>query len=355
MTEGVENIIQSECLNCKHQLPAAATYCPNCSQKTTTGLISLKEFISNFFDNVFNLDSRIAQTIRWLCIPAKLTKEYFKGKHKSYSHPIRIYLLMSIVFFAALKFIGDLGDGSDIVKMDFGGNETTTLEEMIDNEAYRITFIEELDSLSEDIELFQDEIAKAALDTLIKKMGNGFIDRDSFNLQLFGTNRQFDYRDILTLDRNELVEKYEIEGFWNQLFVKQSIHFVHDQSGYVRELLHNIPLMLLAMMPFLALFMKLLYIRRKRFYIEHLVLNFHHHAFAFLLLTIVLLVPKGVTQVLILPAIIIIFIFLFLTMKRYYGQRYGKTFLKFVLFTFFYFISFILVFFMTVVISLLLF
>ena len=150
-------------------------------------------------------------------------------------------------------------------------------------------------------------------------------------------------------------DRYEIKGFWNQLLMKQGIHFAHDQTGYIRQLMNNIPLMLLAMMPFLALFLKLLYIRRERFYVEHLVLNFHHHSFAFLLLTLLFFVPARYRAYFILPVVATIFIFLYLTMKRYYGQGYFKTFLKFILFNSFYFFSFLVVLVITFIISLLLF
>jgi len=129
----------------------------------------------------------------------------------------------------------------------------------------------------------------------------------------------------------------------------------HDQTDYVRQLMNNIPLMLLAMMPFLALFLKLLYIRRERFYVEHLVLNFHHHAFAFLLLTLVLLISRSFNALELLLAIIAIFTFLYLTMKRYYGQGHGKTFLKFVAFNVFYLFSFLVVLMITLIISFFLF
>ena len=118
MTENLGHTNSIECLNCHEQLPAAATFCTNCGQKATTGLISLKEFIQNFVDNVFNLDSRIVQTLRWLCIPAKLTKEYFKGKHKSYYHPIRLYLVLSIIFFTVLNFVGNRNKEVEIVKIN---------------------------------------------------------------------------------------------------------------------------------------------------------------------------------------------------------------------------------------------
>jgi len=355
MIENQENTNQSECLNCHEQLPETATFCPNCGQKATTGLISLKAFINNFLDNVFNLDSRIVQTLKWLFIPAKLTQEYFKGKHKTYYHPIRLYLVMSIIFFAALNFMGGIGEG-DIITMNVDGVESTSLEEMIENEAHKIVFLEEIDSLSANMDLFRDSTAKVALDSLMKKAGAGLINRDSFNLEvMMGGRRKFDYKDMLLMDGGEIIEKYKIKGFWNQLFIKQGIHFAHDQTGYIRQLINNLPLMLLAMMPFLALFLKLLYINRERFYVEHLVLNFHHHAFAFLLLTILFLLPDNFRTLFFIPVIITILTFLYLTMKRYYGQGHGKTCLKFIVFNIFYLFSFFVVLVITLIISLLLF
>ena len=349
MTENLENTTQSDCLNCHQKLPTAAVFCPNCGQKATTGLISLKEFLQNFLDNVFNLDSRIVQTLKWLCIPAKLTKEYFKGKHKTYYHPIRLYLVLSLIFFATLNFIARMDD-----MMNFNIGDGGNLEETMAKEAHKIAFLEEIDTLSEQIILFQNPTTKAALDSLKIRLAED-LEKDSFNITLGGVEKNFDYLDIVTLDGKELVEKYEIEGFWNQILTKQVIHFVHDQSSFGRQLMNNFPLMLLAMMPFLALFMKLLYVRKKRFYVEHLVLNFHHHSFAFLLLTGLFLIPDAYREYFILPVVIAIFVFLYFTMKRYYEQGYAKTFFKFVLFNFFYLFSFLVVLFITFIISFLLF
>ena len=350
MKEYLENTTDGECLNCHQQLPVNATFCPNCGQKNTDGLISLKEFLQNFLDNVFNLDSRIVQTIKWLFIPAKLTKEYFKGKHKTYYHPIRLYLVLSLTFFATLNFIANI---DDVVNINLG--EEGKLEESVAKEGHKIAFLKEIDTRSEEIVLFKDSTAKAALDSLKKIMSKTLEEKDSFNITLAGGVKNFDYADVVTLNGKELVKKYKIEGFWNQIFTKQVIHFVHDQASFARQLINNFPLMLLAMMPFLALFMKLLYIRRNRFYVEHLVLNFHHHAFAFLLLTLLFLIPETYREYFILPVIAAIFIFLYFTMKRYYGQGHGKTLLKYVAFNFFYLFSFLVVLIITFIISFLLF
>ena len=55
-------------------------------------------------------------------------------------------------------------------------------------------------------------------------------------------------------------------------------------------IVHNLPRAMFVFLPLLALFMKLLYWRPKRYYVEHLLLLVHNHAFIFLAMTILVLV-----------------------------------------------------------------
>ena len=89
---------QNICPNCNNVFPKDAKYCPACSQKTRSGKVTVREYLSDFFDQVFNLDSKLFKTLGALFIPGKLTKEYFLGKRKSYAPPIRLFLVMVIIF-----------------------------------------------------------------------------------------------------------------------------------------------------------------------------------------------------------------------------------------------------------------
>ena len=53
-----------------------------------------------------------------------------------------------------------------------------------------------------------------------------------------------------------------------------------------KEIFHNIPRAMFVFLPLLALLMKLLYWRPKRYYVEHLLLLVHNHAFVFLAIAI---------------------------------------------------------------------
>jgi len=309
-------------------------------------------------ENVFNLDSRIVKTLTWLFIPAKLTQEYFKGKHKTYYHPIRLYLVMSIIFFAVLNL-----KESPIVNFDLG-HVTKDLVDDAQKEVYFSEFKTLLDSINQEIIIGNNQsLVKETLDTLMNKMPITK-ERDSIDLTLhfprnFKVNLEqgykFDKLDMLTLAPDSLIKKYEVNRFYSKIAIKQSVRFMRDQGLFAKQIASSLPLMLLAMMPALALFMKLLYVRRRRFFIEHLVFNFHHHAFMFLVLSLLFLIPENHIENIIRYGIIGVFIFLFIAMKLYYEQGVFKTLLKYILFNLFYLLSFLLMLVVTFIISLLLF
>ena len=64
-------------------------------------------------------------------------------------------------------------------------------------------------------------------------------------------------------------------------------------QAFVSALLGDIPKMMFFLLPLFAVSLKLLYLRTKRLYVEHLIFLLHVHAFAFLLLTPLLLVPTA--------------------------------------------------------------
>ena len=91
------------CLNCGATL--RGQYCGNCGQRARTRLISLWELIRDAFGDLFELDSRIWQTLIPLLVrPGKLTYEYLAGRRARYMPPFRMYLVMSLVFFVIAFF-----------------------------------------------------------------------------------------------------------------------------------------------------------------------------------------------------------------------------------------------------------
>ena len=86
--------------------------------------------------------------------------------------------------------------------------------------------------------------------------------------------------------------------------------------------------------------MKLIYWRRDKYYVEHLIFSFHCHAFLFMILMVISLINPSDLGNYFLGAIGLGAIYLFVAMYRVYNQSIGKTLLKFILLTFTYMVSF---------------
>ena len=93
------------CPNCENEFDDAYGYCPNCGQANKKVTLSFKYFISEFLLANFNIDSKIYQTFKLLIFsPARLTTEFFNCKRARYIPPVRLYLLISMVYFAVLFY-----------------------------------------------------------------------------------------------------------------------------------------------------------------------------------------------------------------------------------------------------------
>ncbi|NIP78705.1 MAG: hypothetical protein GWM90_05665 [Gemmatimonadetes bacterium] len=90
-----------------------------------------------------------------------------------------------------------------------------------------------------------------------------------------------------------------------------------------------VPTMMFILLPVFAGVLKLLYIRRRRYYAEHFVFLLHVHSFVFLLATVMLLFRRWVTGWLEVALGLWILVYIYLAMKRVYGQGWLKTFVKY--------------------------
>ncbi len=99
---------QTTCLNCGATFDARYAYCPYCGQANRPNKMDMKFVISEFFSANFNLDSRFISTIkRLLFSPASLTQDFLKGKRTRYTSPVRIYLIISFIYFFILSVVPD--------------------------------------------------------------------------------------------------------------------------------------------------------------------------------------------------------------------------------------------------------
>lgn len=112
----------STCLNC-----GAATqenFCSSCGQETRLHVASASEFFHEFIGHYIALEGKLWQTL-WLLItrPGRLTADYIAGRRVRYVAPLRVYLSLSLLFFALLKF----GPVNFVIKPDDPTGKSTAI------------------------------------------------------------------------------------------------------------------------------------------------------------------------------------------------------------------------------------
>ncbi len=288
---------ESACLNCG--TPLRGQYCGRCGQRSRSRLISLWELVRDAFGDLFELDSRLWQTLIPLLVrPGKLTADYLEGKRARFMPPFRSYLVLSLLFFVVAFF---------------------------DPQEEFAVFFEEAPI---------DELSETASEE----------DEPVVNIQV---------------DDEELREdcEYEIEGpEWLQRRLtperaRQICENIQADGGrqLIDNLLDKIPVALIVLLPIMAFVLKVLYPLSRRYYVEHVLFFVHFHAFFFLILSLQILWSRLIDAVglhdaiAVVPIVISSFyipVYLFKAMRRVYRQGFFVTLLKYLLLVVSYHIGF---------------
>jgi len=106
------------CPNCSASAPGQ--FCADCGQRQTSLRLSLWSLIRGHLQDAFSLEGRLFRTLGLLLTrPGLVTREYLAGRRMSYTHPLRLYLVVSAVYFTAYvltrptdrAFFGFSGEG----------------------------------------------------------------------------------------------------------------------------------------------------------------------------------------------------------------------------------------------------
>ena len=351
------------CRNCYRPLPPFAEYCPHCGQKNSDGRIKLWEWAKELVDTIISIDSKFIKTVGGLFIPGKLTEAHFEGKHQRYVKPLRLFFMIALIHFAVI--------GSVLSSLF---EETIKMVDDNRKQAHEYYFAEKL-NLEKDTVLLQfpgNRVVQRAIDSLLLDFKP---ESDSINIGYVGfdkagkfklTEISFALKDVFSDKKPvELIKEAGVTDKWAQLQLAQTIKFNKSGESFPGYILGKMIWMVLMMMPALALILKLLYIRRKRYFVEHLVFSYHYHAFAFLVMSAALLISSSgwaktgimvnapnLLESLVFPGILL---YLFIAMRRIYKQGIFRTFIKFTFLNFSYLFIFTIALTLTLLVSFLLF
>lgn len=100
ITRFTQNLRGNKCLNCENDISEEDNFCSRCGQVNDLKKVSLKQYLSAYFDDFFSFDSRLLNTIVALIFkPGHVSKNYIAGKRMSYMNPFKLYIQITILFF----------------------------------------------------------------------------------------------------------------------------------------------------------------------------------------------------------------------------------------------------------------
>ena len=89
------------CLNC--DAPAPESFCSRCGQSTRERRAPFRTLVREVLDHL-SLDTALPRSVfNLLFKPGRLTRLYLEGKRASYVPPLRMYLVISLIFFVIFQ------------------------------------------------------------------------------------------------------------------------------------------------------------------------------------------------------------------------------------------------------------
>jgi len=380
---------EKNCLNC--QATVIGRYCHVCGQENLEPKETVWHLVQHFFNDITHFDGKFFATVKFLLRkPGFLSAEYVAGRRASYLNPIRMYVFTSAFFFIILYSLKSpeemLKPAASRAKERVRGLTELLKKKAADEKELPRTVDED------DKDELRDGISKLGMEMAIIKETYGDTTTRKFTDQeltafyiaaltdsaqetglppeakkriqaamrvaqnpvsgsnLFGLN-QGRFKTVEEYDSSQRVLPDSLQDGWFKKRLMRKL--VYAQAEYVRDkqrytekflenMLHSFPKILFWSLPFFALILNVLYVRRKKqfYYVDHGIFTIHVYCATFLLLLIGLLLGvlsswlnwgwfRILTDILNFLVGLYIMIYLYKAMRGFYKQRRFKTFVKY--------------------------
>ena len=308
----------TQCENCGAQL--SGHYCGKCGQAAVDYRRSFRHVAADVLDSFLNWDSKFFSTIALLILkPWRLTNEFLSGKRVRYVNPLRLYLLASILFFFAVHY------GAKGLRFDPGKLSPKDRAEL------------EADLKKEDL----PPAAREKLETFLRDSSpspSGNVPSPSPATES-DKQKQEDWKkdeqNFVVADGTKTSTPFER---WIEARAKEKMgEHGTKMRLFINTLFSNLPYMMLCCIPLFAFVLRILYVRRHIFYIDHLIYALHIHTFAYVGIMLIVLATVGLNRAApgpitgwIIALLWIPFVVqIFLSIRRVYRQGWFISIFKF--------------------------
>jgi len=287
----------THCENCGAELQGH--WCAQCGQPAIEYRRSFRHLVADLLNEFLNWDSKFFTSIALLIVkPWRLTNEFLEGKRVSYVNPLRLYLLASILFFFAVNY-GARGIHVDPSKI--GAKDRAELESDLKNTDLP-------PQAREKIEEFLRESSPSPAPSPLTNASSPAPAAVSPSPEMNATaprakpesNEQkkeygkINERPFVVFDEGKSTTPFER---WIEARAREKMGEHGTKMGlFIATLFSNLPYMMLCCIPLFALVLKVLYIRRRLFYIDHLIYALHIHSFFYAGIMLIVLATIGLTH-----------------------------------------------------------
>jgi ribonuclease HI len=378
---------EKNCLNCNAEV--IGRYCHVCGQENIEPKETVWSLISHFFYDITHFDGKFFSTTKFLITrPGFLPKEYIEGRRARYLHPIRMYVFSSALFFICFYslFHVNVNDGSekdrilikkakqakatiDSARLAAMSEATNSQDSVAIDRAFAIAtlpYVKTMDSINDwelrtDTAGTTDKFKKKYMKKREKRTKKNDDDDDNeYNINLVGAERRYSSIEQYDSVQKALPEKERdnwIERHAKHREIELNERYDGNQKAMMKDLLekfvHTFPYLLFVSLPLYAWYLRLLYRRQKQQfpYVTHGIFLIYLYIFTFIDLLVYFILNKihesmdwgwlgWIEAVILLYGVY----YAYKAMRKFYGQRRGKTILKFIILNFCAFWSIIILF-----------
>jgi hypothetical protein len=319
----------THCENCGTQL--TGHYCAQCGQPAIDYRRSFRHVIVDLLNEFLNWDSKFAATIGLLMAkPWRLTNEFLAGKRVRYVHPLRLYLLASILFFFAVNYWAR-AIHLDPSRLD--PKDRAEIEAELKDQDLPPAVRSRLEAALRESSPSPPPAPASSPSAPVSPLSPSAPPTQTppSGIVAGPKDRPFVLFDPGTKPETPMERWFEDRA--KEKFGEHGTRF----GLFIKTLISNLPYMMLCSIPLFALVLKILYLFRRIFYIDHLVYALHIHTFAYLAVMLIILATIGLNRA--APGALagwtialLWFAFavqIFLSIRRVYRQSWFMTVLKF--------------------------
>jgi hypothetical protein len=348
----------THCENCGAQLEGH--WCAKCGQPAIDYRRSFRHVIADLLNEFLNWDSKFFATIGLLLVrPWKLTNQFLAGHRVRYVNPLRLYLLASILFFFAVNY----GiKSAHFQPIDLSPTTRAEIRDELEHENVAPEVRQKIEQalggqpispekrVALEKQLKNENLPKVARDAIQERLEHGDPGPEARSklhdaMKDLAPDVRTKVEDSLRKGPDNAVvsepannEKPNDLGKWFEQRAEEKMGEHGTKMGlFIGTLFSNLPYMMLACIPLFACVLKMLYVRRRIFYIDHLIYALHIHTFAYAGIVLIVLATIGLEHIApgstagwIIALLWVAFLVqIFLSIRRVYRQGWFISIFKF--------------------------